>query len=241
MSALLHPVGPEPERTYWLRRAVVLAVVLLVVAVVASVAGNLTGGRQPISAAPAPQTPSVDEPTMTPTADATPSTLVTPSATPLPSTTASTRASAKARSTAKAAPTPALTAAVVPLCQPAQLRATITGTSKLKPAEDTTFRLSLINGAPVSCLVEVTAANFELKIYSGTDRIWSSRDCDTAVKPVTKRVASQQAVEWKMTWNGLRSKAGCKNRAEKPKPGTYFATSQLTGAKPAQLRMILRS
>lgn len=239
MSALLHPVGPEPERTYWLRRAVVLAVVLLVVAVVASVIGNLTGGRQSISAAPAPQTPSVDEPTMTPSAEMSPS-VETPSAPPSPSTTASTRASARARSTANAKPTPAPTAAVVPLCQPAQLRATITGTSKLKPAEDTTFRLSLINGAPVSCLVEVTAANFELKIYSGTDRIWSSRDCDTAVKPVTKRVASQQAVEWKMTWNGLRSKAGCKNRAEKPQPGTYFATSQLTGAKPVQLRMILR-
>jgi len=208
--------------------------------VLASVIGNLTGGRQPISAAPAPSTPSSGEPTRTPSAEVSTSTVETPSPSPPTKAPPSTKASATARSTAKATTTPAPTTVSVPLCAPAQLRATITGTSKLKPEDDTTFHLSLINGAPVTCLVEVTAANFELKIYSGTDRIWSSRDCDTSVKPVTKRVASQQAVEWKMTWNGRRSKAGCKNRAETPKPGTYFATSQLAGAKPVQLRMILR-
>ena len=42
-----------------------------------------------------------------------------------------------------------------------------------------------------------------------------------------------------MTWNGRRSRDNCKNRAEIPRPGTYFATAQLEGAKPVQLRMIL--
>ena len=42
-----------------------------------------------------------------------------------------------------------------------------------------------------------------------------------------------------MSWNGKRSRPGCKTRAEVPRPGTYFATAQLEGAKPVQLRMIL--
>ena len=44
-----------------------------------------------------------------------------------------------------------------------------------------------------------------------------------------------------MVWNGRRSRSDCKNRPEIPKAGTYFATAQLEGAKPVQLRMIVRS
>jgi hypothetical protein len=124
-------------------------------------------------------------------------------------------------------------------CQPATLRATLTGKQRLKPKAHNTFALSLINGAPIACVLTVNPRNFELKIYSGTDRIWSSKDCARLVKPTTKTLASQQAFEWKMTWNGRRSRTGCKQRPEIPKPGTYFATSQYAGAAPVQLRMIL--
>ena len=99
--------------------------------------------------------------------------------------------------------------------------------------------MSLINGSGQICVASVTGANFELKIYSGIDRIWSSRDCATAVKAVTKKLDPEQAMEWSMSWNGRRSRAGCQSRPEIPRPGTYYATAQFAGAEPVQLRMIL--
>ena len=36
MSTLLHPEGPEPERTYWIRRGIVIAAGIVVVALFAA-------------------------------------------------------------------------------------------------------------------------------------------------------------------------------------------------------------
>jgi hypothetical protein len=101
--------------------------------------------------------------------------------------------------------------------------------------------LSLINGSGQTCVASVTRDNFELKIYSGSDRIWSTKDCATVIKTVTRKLGSEQALEWSLSWNGRRSRTGCQSRPEIPRPGTYYATAQLAGAKPVQLRMILTS
>ena len=117
-------------------------------------------------------------------------------------------------------------------CPPKQLRATLTGKQRLKAGQPTTFRLSLINGSDTTCVVGVTAETFELKIYSGTDRIWSTGDCSTAVKQISAKVKAEAAVGWTMAWDGKRSRPGCKHRPEVPQAGTYLATAQLEGAKP---------
>lgn len=122
-------------------------------------------------------------------------------------------------------------------CPAADLRTTLRGDQTLKVKQDTTFTLSLINGGSSRCVIEVTAATFELKIFSGIDRIWTTKHCPSAVTPIKKTVRSEDAVEWKLTWDGLRSADGCKDRPEVPRPGTYFATAQLDGAEPVQLRM----
>jgi hypothetical protein len=244
MGTVLHPVGPEPARTYWIRRAVILAAVLIVVIIVMAVVITSNGsaaaddpppGDPSLSATPTSST-EVSPATITPT----PMVTATPTdtATPLPtgSQSPTSTPSALAR---RASPRPTPTKIAPVACRPAQLRATLTGKQRLKPKAPNTFALSLINGARVSCVLTVNAKNFELKIYSGTDRIWSSNDCARLVRPTTKTLASQQALEWKMTWNGRRSRAGCRLRPEIPKPGTYFATSQYAGAAPVQLRMIL--
>jgi len=229
MSSVLHPVGPEPAPTYWARRVAVLGAAILVLAVVVALIANGTSSGSPQSAAPAPAATSPSatsgpaetvSPTATATAERNP--RVTPSSTPKPT--------AKATPTRKPGPT---------ACPAAELRPTLTGKQRLKVKRGNTFRLSLINGSGVTCIAEVNSKNFELKIYSGTDRIWSTRDCTTAVKTVKKKLAGEQALEWTLAWNGRRSRDNCKNRPEIPLPGTYFATAQLDGAKPVQLGMIL--
>jgi hypothetical protein len=148
---------------------------------------------------------------------------------------------AKAKASAKPSPSPKVTAKPGPVACPAdQMRVTLNGKQHLKVKKRTVFQLSLINGSGQTCIASVTAKNFELKIYSGTDRIWSTNDCSTAIKPITKKLPAERVVEWSLAWNGRRSRDDCKNRPETPRAGTYFATAQLDGAKPVQLRMILR-
>jgi hypothetical protein len=243
MGTVLHPVGPEPVRTYWIRRALILGVVLIVVIIVlAVVIGSI--GSPAAADDPPPGDPSLSAASSSSTGVS--PAAITPTATPTPygGSSASTASTPSLKSTPTslartAAPSPTPTKIVPVACQPATLRATLTGKQRLKPKAHNTFALSLINGAPIACVLTVNPQNFELKIYSGTDRIWRSKDCASLVKPTTKTLASQQALEWKMTWNGRRSRAGCKQRPEIPRPGTYYATSQYAGAAPVQLRMIL--
>jgi len=235
MSSVLHPVGPEPAPTYWARRVAVLGAAILVLAVVVALIANGTSSGSPQSAAPAPAATSPSASTA-PAETASPITTPTATATATAERTPRATASSTPKPTAKATPTrkPGPTA-----CPPGELRPTLTGKQRLKVKRGNTFRLSLINGSGVTCIAEVTSKNFELKIYSGTDRIWSTRDCTTAVKTVKKKLAGEQALEWTLAWNGRRSRDNCKSRPEIPLPGTYFATAQLDGAKPVQLRMIL--
>ena len=147
---------------------------------------------------------------------------------------------AKAKPVKSVRPPAKPTRVPVHACPADQLRATLTGKNRLKTGKATKFEISLINGSGQTCRVAVNGANFELKIYSGTDRIWSSDDCTKAVRKITKNVKAERAVAWTMKWDGRRSRDNCKRRPEIPRAGTYFATAQFKGAKPVQLRMILR-
>jgi len=116
----------------------------------------------------------------------------------------------------------------------------LTGKPALKEKQGNRFNLSLINGSAASCVVSVTRKNFELNIYSGTDRIWSTKDCPAKVRTITKNVESESEVEWKILWDGRRSLPRCKQPTDMPRPGTYVATAELAGAQPVRLRMIIR-
>lgn len=246
MSGLLHPVGPEQPRTYWQRRGLVIVAVLVAIAVAVTLIVNLAGGGDQQQAVPAATQPASTQPPASPTSGTAPS---TPATAPAPSKSAkapaTTAAPPKASTSAKPSSAPPATKQPAtkmptPACKASELRATLRGDQKLKVSQKTTFTVTLINGGPTTCVVSVTPSTFELKIYSGTDRIWGTKDCTTSVKPIEKAVASEGEVAWTMAWNGRRSAKDCKNRSETPRPGTYFATAQLKGADPVKLGMTLR-
>ncbi len=240
MSSVLHPVGPEEPKTYWVRRAIVVgAVVLALIVMIAAIVSQTSSGSvvaQPTPSASDPSPPAATTPTYTPTPSATP----TPAQSTKDKASASPTTSAKAKAKASAKPSAPATKTAPVACPAGDLRATLTGKQRLKPKQANTFTVSLINGSGTSCDLDVTSDNFELKIYSGQDRIWSTDDCAKSVKTMSKTLAKEQAVEWKLTWDGRRSRAECKQRPEIPNAGTYFATAQFKGAKPVQLRMVLR-
>lgn len=246
MSGVLHPVGSESPRTYWLRRLMVMAVLVVVLAVtmaLVSVAGDRQQLTEPAAAptqspSAAPSTPVASSagrsPSRVASADGSPSAAGSGPASP-----SSTPASAIPAPSKAAAPKAAPTTPVG--CAGSALRTTLQGDRSLKPKQANTFSLSLINGGPRDCILELSQAAFELKIYSGTDRIWTTRHCPSAVRTQRQTVRSEEAMEWKLTWNGRRSAPDCTNRSEIPRAGTYFATAQFKGAKPVQLRMTVTS
>jgi hypothetical protein len=128
-----------------------------------------------------------------------------------------------------------------PDCRPADLAVALKGDQKLSVGENTTFTVTLANAGRLTCLTSVTAANFELKVYSGKDRIWSSRDCSKALASFDKKLPVKGAYAWKMTWNGERSVQGknCRRGSDNLRAGTYWATAQLKGADPVQVRMTI--
>jgi hypothetical protein len=128
-------------------------------------------------------------------------------------------------------------------CDPDALRTTIKSDKhNVGVGEKVDFELSVINGGANPCSVEISRQSYQLKIFSGTDRIWSSDDCAKIEPAVAKILQPEQQVEWSMTWNGKRSDedANCRARPEVPRPGYYYATSALDGAKPVQFLLILR-
>jgi hypothetical protein len=225
MSGLLHPVGPESAQTYWARRVLVFgAATVLAGAVMLIISGTSSGlATQPeppaagsVSGAAATSSAS---PSGLDTAMPTPST-VDFSASPTP--TASTEENGSSVD-----------------CQAEELRPTLTGKQRLAPKERNTFHLSLINGSDHTCTARVTRKNFELTISSGSDRIWSTDDCRSALDEISRKLGSEHAVAWSLTWDGKRSKSNCRSARETLRPGTYVATARLDGAEPVQLRMQL--
>ena len=242
MSTVLHPVGPEPGQTYWVRRIAVIGAVVVVLAVIVALIANGTSSGSAVQASPpSPTLVVVETPTPTPSARPTPS--ATPSASagataaratdPAPTTVPLTTAPPSTTAATKTAPPQPVA------CAPSNLRPTLTGKQQLKPKQPNTFTMSLINGSGQNCVASVNRDNFELKIYSGSDRIWSTKDCATVIKAMSRKLGPEQAVEWSLSWNGRRSRVGCQSRPEIPRPGTYYATAQFAGAEPVQLRMIL--
>jgi len=231
MIGLVHPVGPETAGTYWTRRGFVIgATVVLAIALVLTIGGTSSGSAaqaSPSTPASAYPVPSATSPNPLQTAPPTPSVVDFSSTSPA---TASPQPTASKKK--KGHPKPVA-------CPARDLRPTLTGRIRLAPKERTRFQLSLINGSGRTCTARVTRKNFELKISSGKGQLWSTRDCPSAINTISRKLGSEHAVAWSLTWNGKRSKANCKSARQVPKPGRYAATARLDGAEPVKLRMTI--
>jgi len=262
MSGVLHPVGPEPAQVYWIRRVLVLGSAVLMLVLVIAVVANLNSAASasgpeavpaPVGSTSAPVVsdsagasvapPSGAAPSFSAAASSPSTTSAASTAGAKPSSSTTARSSAAARRTASAnattTPKSKATPAEVAACVPAQLRPTLTGKQSVKIKSKTDLDLSLINGSGKPCRLTLNSDNFVLTIYSGRDRIWSTADCTDLVKPTSVKIANEDAYEWRLVWDGRRSKASCKTRPEVPKAGTYVATAQFKGADPVKFRMFL--
>ncbi len=239
MSGLLRPVGPEDPQVYWLRRAVVLVVVALVVLiVVAWLRPDPTPGQAVASPSSTMVTPG---PTSTPTPTPKP-TRTAGTASPKPSVKTTPKSSPARSATPKATPkaVPTATPAAAD-CTPGDVEVGIAGGGRVTAGKAVTFTVSLTNAGKSPCRLALSDSTFELKVYSGSDRIWSTADCadwfDEGKPSVVKAGGSRTA---EVTWPARRSSGSCKLSGADLAAGTYVATAQLDGADPAQRVMGLR-
>lgn len=207
MSTVLHPVGPNPPRVYWVRRAVVLVAIALVVALAAlavwafalrddgAVDAAGTEGAAGSNASVDGEQPADDAAEEGDQAD---------DATPGD-------------------------------CTAADLELSVTPDAALYPADVApVLQVAVANVGSAPCTVDAGDASRQVVISSGTDRIWASQDCatsETASRQLLLDVGARDSVD--ITWARVRSAQECAPELPATRAGTYQVVATLLGASSA--------
>lgn len=226
MSSVTRPRGPLPRRVYWTRRAVVLGVALLLVFGVAQVLGGGSDGKD---------TPKAQTVAGSPT--------ITPSPTPTAEKTRK-KTNRKGKKRRQKAATPAVTPTPPPLAEPSGpcTDSDVVVTASVEGARaggDVTITLNVTTKVSEACTFDVSPESVVLRLTSGSDRIWTSQQCPSAIPTVT--VVARRAVPGTatVTWNGQRSNDQCNRTAPWALPGYYHATAAALGSDPTDVQFLL--
>ena len=94
-----------------------------------------------------------------------------------------------------------------------------------------TFSVSITNTGTEPCLVDAGEAQREIVVTSGTDRVWSNRDCIVpGTESRTLLLPGGGNDTTPFAWNRVRSAEGCPAGLPAPGAGTYSAQLNLAGA-----------
>jgi cell division septation protein DedD len=102
-------------------------------------------------------------------------------------------------------------------------------------AQPITIRLALTGIAP-ACTFKVSPDSVVVKITSGSDRIWSSQDCPTSVKPADVIVRNGVPSYVNVVWSGRRSDESCGRGTPWANAGFYHAFAAVLGSTPTDVQ-----
>lgn len=209
--------GPLPARVYWVRRILVLGTALLLVLAIARV---LTGGSD-ASSAPGKAAEMAGQPT--PTAATT-----TPTVTP-------TRQQQPGKGTTSQAP---VLAQPDGPCSDEDI-AVEPDVRKPVAGQDVSIVLRLRTLSEDACTWRVSHDSLTLKITSGKDEVWSSRECRRAIPRSTVVVRKAVSTTVDVTWNSRRSDDTCSRLTEWAMPGYYHVVAAALAGEPADVQFQL--
>ena len=139
----------------------------------------------------------------------------TPTAGPAPSVTPTTSSSPRPRPS----PTPTRPAGPV-TCPNAMLSLTTASDATTYPAGTSPrFTVTVKNVSGQVCRRDL--GPLVVVVQSGSDRIWASTDCAPKSPPALQGLGPGGSLETTKTWDGKRSKPGCKGTRTVAKAGTY--------------------
>ena len=98
---------------------------------------------------------------------------------------------------------------------------------------DVVIALSFHTLVAAACTFDVSSDSVTMSITSGSDPIWSTRQCPHTM-PTTNLVARRDLAAYVyVTWNGKRSDNTCSRLTEWAKPGWYHVRVAALGGEPA--------
>jgi hypothetical protein len=87
--------------------------------------------------------------------------------------------------------------------------------------------LSVRNVSAVACTRDLGAAQQEVLLYRGTQRLWSSNDCYPEGARAVRTLKPGEAASSSVTWSGLSSRPKCVGERTRVAAGTYELIGRL--------------
>jgi hypothetical protein len=104
---------------------------------------------------------------------------------------------------------------------------------------DITLVLDISSLETPACTWSISGRTMALKITSGNDLIWTSRECPRAIPPQDLVVREADPTRVKLTWDARRSEPGCPVRTEWALPGTYHLDVAALAGQPQDVSFLL--
>ncbi len=113
-------------------------------------------------------------------------------------------------------------------CPPAAVKVEAATDAAAYPAgANPLLTLSVTNTGAEPCKINVGTTQMEFVVTSGSDRIFSSADCQDGAEDLLKEFEPGATEKANFTWERLRSAPGCAPVASNPNPGWYVFTARL--------------
>ena len=224
--------GPLPARVYWTRRLLVLGTLF---ALVFGVAHLVAGG----DAKPTPQArqaaahtkPRASQPTTGPTTGPT----RTDTTTGKPGNKAGRKAGKNAK---KSKPTPPPLPEPVGTCSDEDIAVT-PAVHHPEAGGQVTFVMKLRTIDTPACTWKVSPDSLTVKITSGSDDIWFSRECTRAIPHDSVVVRNTQNTKVPVVWSGRRSDSECSHLTDWAMPGWYHVAAAAYAGEPSDVQFHL--
>ena len=107
------------------------------------------------------------------------------------------------------------------------------------PGNGVTIALGLRSTALDACTWQVSPRTLTLKITSGSDDIWSSRECPRAVPVQDVVVRRDVSTQVTMEWKARRSNEDCSRLTDWALPGWYHVAVAALSGEPAEVQFEL--
>lgn len=212
--------GPLPASVYWRRRAVILGLGLVLVLLVSNLlggSGDDDGAKAVDAAAQVSGEPTGSQPSVEPTETE----------------------KAKPKKPKKPA-TPQEPVLAQPDGPCADSDIVITpSVGEAVAGRPVTVTLELRTATAEACTWRVGPGHVTMKITSGSDEIWSSRQCPGPIKVQDVVVRSAVTTFVDVPWKARRSDDGCPMQTPWALPGTYHVHAAALGGEPAEARFEL--
>ncbi|MET8143511.1 hypothetical protein ABZU32_24695 [Sphaerisporangium sp. NPDC005288] len=237
-------VGVEGPEVYWRRRVSVLTGALVVVAVVAWACSSASGGAGPGGR---PVTAASRDPSRSPSATA------WPTAAPVPGSAGKTAGAGGNEGDARVAGAPHASRPRTPSpsphrsrrpgdrCGDADLVISLRGRSEVySGGRVPRFLLTVVNIGRFDCTVDVGPRKVEVRVTSGSDRVWSTADCVSGEGTDVRRLSRGVPHVRMVGWDRRRSGPDCRAARPRAGNGTYVAAARLGALRSRKVVFHLR-